>query len=146
MLDETKMSEKEMKSMIAESDVLFLTGGDPNVLMDALVELNLTESMKKFRGLIVGFSAGGMVLSNKYVIPAGMDKNYPKMAVEDGLGLVSFAFVPHYDESLDDELCAGASDVELYAIPNSSALFFDVLISELVPMGQCTHFMNGSKC
>jgi len=144
-IDETKMSKKEMQNEIKKADVLFLIGGDPRLLLESLNKLELKEEIKNFKKLIVGFSAGGMVLSKTCVIPKGMDKQYPKTIYLEGLNLIKESFIPHYKKEFDKTLKDISKKVDIYAISSAEALYIDLLTKDYEILGKPSLFKKGKK-
>jgi len=97
---------QELRDKLASFGLVWVRGGNVFVLRKAFKESGMDEWLKEQRGnkdlVYAGYSAGVCVLSpslkgldivdNPNTIPEG----YSKDAVWDGLGLVSFAFAPHY--------------------------------------------------
>jgi dipeptidase E len=122
ILDENIQTKEEMIDKINSSDVLFLTGGDPILLKAKIKELNIQESIKNFKGLTIGYSAGAMIFSEKIIIPKEMDKNYPNSKISKGLGSIKFSIIPHYKEEFYEILKKLSKETEIYALENKSAL------------------------
>ena len=53
---------------MAESDLVYLTGGVPSMLIERLKKLGVEELLRGFDGVIVGRSAGALALCKKCVI------------------------------------------------------------------------------
>ena len=97
---------QELRDKLASFGLVWVRGGNVFVLRKAFKESGMDEWLKEQRGnkdlVYAGYSAGVCVLSpslkgldivdNPNTIPEG----YSKDTVWDGLGLVSFAFAPHY--------------------------------------------------
>jgi len=97
---------QELRDKLASFGLVWVRGGNVFVLRKAFKESGVDEWLKEQRGnkdlVYAGYSAGVCVLSpslkgldivdNPNTIPEG----YSKDTVWDGLGLVSFAFAPHY--------------------------------------------------
>ncbi len=145
ILDENKMSKKEMQNKIRKAEVLFLTGGDPKLLLKSLQNLNLEKDIINFKRLLIGFSAGGMILSKKCIIPKGIDINYPETIFLDGLGLIDQSFIPHYEKKLDKILKEISKNIDLYAIPEANALYYDLLIKKYNNIGKIYLFSKGKR-
>ena len=123
MLDENSQSEDEMKQLISDSDIIFITGGDPILLIDEIEKLDLSNSLKDFDRILVGYSAGAMILSNKIVIPRGMDKRYEEsQIIEKGLGFLGDSIIPHYSNIFEEEIYQLSKSGKIYGIENTSAI------------------------
>lgn len=77
-------SNQEMLNKIANSDVLMLTGGAPDLFMKRIKEKKLLWLLKRYQGVIIGYSAGAMIqLENYHITP---DEDYPEFSWQKGLG------------------------------------------------------------
>lgn len=84
------------KRKIEKSDILYLTGGLPDRTMDRLREFDLVETVKKFHGILLGFSAGAMIQCSEYHITP--DKDYSNFSYQKGLQLnLQFDIEVHYE-------------------------------------------------
>ncbi|WP_225986263.1 Type 1 glutamine amidotransferase-like domain-containing protein [Psychrobacillus glaciei] len=131
----------DMVRKISAHDVLYLIGGRPDLLMQRLHEKNLIPVIKQFQGLIIGYSAGALVLSNDCII--SKDGDYPKTNVIKGIGLVDFSIEVHYEPSIDEEIIGLSNKREIYAIPNGSAIFSDG--TKIMCINEIYHFSNLKK-
>ena len=81
---------EEMIDYINNSDVLFLTGGLPDKTIERVLEIGLLDTLKKYKKLIMGASAGAMVqLAEYYISP---DEDYEFFGSYNGLGLTDMDF------------------------------------------------------
>ncbi len=64
-------------------------GGLPKVFFKYARKFGFVNKLKNFDGIIVGNSAGAMVLCKKCIITA--DEDHPRTEVVEGLGLVDFS-------------------------------------------------------
>lgn len=71
---------------IAESDVIYFTGGLPDRMMERIADYGIMEALKAFNGVVMGFSAGAMVQLEEYHITP--DEDYPAYCECRGLGYV----------------------------------------------------------
>ncbi|MHB8372789.1 MAG: Type 1 glutamine amidotransferase-like domain-containing protein [Thermoplasmataceae archaeon] len=60
---EKRDSNLEMAKKISSVDVIYLPGGDPDVLYLEVEKRSLQNNLRKFKGIIIGNSAGAIVLS-----------------------------------------------------------------------------------
>jgi len=82
--------------MIKNSDIVFLTGGLPEVAVERVLNKGLLSSIGDSK-IIIGVSAGALMqLSNYFVSP---DKDYPQFMYFQGLGLINknFYIEVHYE-------------------------------------------------
>lgn len=76
----------DIETCIMHSDILFLTGGAPDLTMQRVKERNLTEVIKRFNGIVIGCSAGAMVQCSLFHITPSV--KYPVFSHEPGIGLL----------------------------------------------------------
>lgn len=94
---ERESAEQEIDEGFAGLDVVYLPGGDTEVLYHELKMRSIGEKLRRFNGIILGNSAGAIILSK------GMHRDgkfYP------GFGLVDFFVTVHFkieEESLCEE-------------------------------------------
>jgi len=126
VINEDKESTMQMINKIDSSDAIFITGGDPKLLLDSLKKLGLISSIKKYEGVIIGYSAGAMILSKKCIIVGGIEKDYPKTIFLDyGIGLINnLAISPHYKKEDDDVLKDLSHKHTICGISDKSALIY----------------------
>ena len=73
-------------SQIANAEMLFFAGGMPEKALKRMDDLNITNAVKNFNGVVMGASAGAMLqLSNYHITP---DEDYDSYSLWQGLGLV----------------------------------------------------------
>lgn len=96
----------ELRSVLEETDLIWVRGGNPFILRRAMTLSGADEILRELlaedRVVYAGYSAGGCVLTptlngielvdDPHDVPAG----YPEAVVWDGLGLVPYSFLPHY--------------------------------------------------
>jgi dipeptidase E len=130
----------EIKQKICISDLVYLTGGVPSVLLERLRKLGVGKLLKAFDGVIVGRSAGALALCRECVITY---RSNCAVKVIDGLGLVDIALKAHYRLGVDEELIRLSKDKEIYALPKGSALVCDG--GDLSVMGKAYVFRDGER-
>jgi dipeptidase E len=109
----------EIKTKIAHSDLVYLTGGVPSMLIERLRKLGVDNLLLDFKGVIVGRSAGALALCRKCVITYRSSR---EVKVIDGLGLVNLTFKAHYRLGLDKELIELSREQDIFAVPKGSAI------------------------
>lgn len=121
-----KDSPEKMRQFITEADAVFLTGGLPDKASERLIELDLVEALRQFKGHVIGASAGALIqLPGYYCSP---DADYPELAYYEGLGLVNkpYYIEVHFEHSEVQKQCIedALSRVteELFAIGDSGAI------------------------
>lgn len=82
---------------IAESDILFFTGGWPDHMMHRLEQWQLVEQIESHGGIIMGCSAGAMVQLSRYHITP--DPDYDSFSYCHGMNFIhDFAVEVHFRE------------------------------------------------
>lgn len=114
-------SYEEIKEKMAESDLIYLTGGVPTVLMERLKKSGIRSLLRDFEGVIVGRSAGALALCKKCIITC---RSTAEIKVIDGLGLVDVTFKAHYKLGKDDKLKELSKVEDVFAVPKGSALVY----------------------
>lgn len=93
-LVEPSLTKEEAKNMIKNADFIMLMGGDPFKQRDLCNKLDILEDLKNFDGIMMGFSAGAMLMS-KYIIIIPCSEEYPDFHIEEGLNLDELSIYPH---------------------------------------------------
>lgn len=126
---------------IRNADVLFVTGGLPDLFYERLVAMGLLDTVKNFDGVFMGCSAGAMVQMQEYHITP--DEDYDHYGYYPGLGFldgfepeVHFANTPVQHESIERYLRERGKPV--YAMTNQGGLLGDG--EEIIPFGEVTLF------
>ena len=88
------MSPEEAQQAVREASFVMLMGGDPFKQKEMCDKLGLLEVLKKYDGVMLGFSAGAMLMS-KYIIITPCSEEYPDFHIEDGLNLDGISIYPH---------------------------------------------------
>ena len=57
------LSQEEAKKMVREANYIMLMGGDPFKQKKLCYQLDILRELKDFKGVMVGFSAGAMLMS-----------------------------------------------------------------------------------
>jgi dipeptidase E len=130
----------EIKEKIAESDLIYLTGGVPSVLVERLKKSGIHSLLKTFEGVIAGRSAGALALCRKCVITY---RRTSEVKIIDGLGLVNLTLKAHYKLGRDNELKELSKELDIFAIPKGSALIYDN--GKLSFMNNVYLFSNGER-
>ena len=88
------LSKHTAKKMINEASFIMLMGGDPFVQKELCKRLDIITDLKRFTGVILGVSAGAMLMS-KCIIITPCSKDYPAFHIEEGLDLDGISIYPH---------------------------------------------------
>lgn len=107
----------ELKNKLAELGAIFISGGNVFVLRQAMKLSGLDDILKELQNdkdfLYAGYSAAGCVLAPSLKAYSIVDDstNTPydelKETLWDGLGLVDFAFMPHFDSDHPESKAVG---------------------------------------
>ena len=141
---------KKIKRKIATANLIYLPGGETQILIKRLQKRKIDLLFKKYTGVIIGNSAGTLALCRKYAVIKGQDHK-PKTTLEPGLGLVDFTVSVHYGSPIeylggispDKELKQLSKKVKIYAIPERCALVYDG--KNLKAIGKVFVFDKGRK-
>lgn len=95
-IEATIIDLNEKTCSLEEIDALYLSGGEPKYLMDAIYNANLYEKIESFinkGGIVIGQSAGAMIFNHDY-----LDTTTDKLLVQhNGFSYANKIIVPHYD-------------------------------------------------
>lgn len=97
-----------LQEELENADVVYLMGGHVPTQNEFINKINLKKCLKKFKGVLIGQSAGAMnITKNVYVQPYNEqefnDSNFKKII--SGLGFVDIQIYPHMNRAKIDELC-----------------------------------------
>jgi len=113
---------EEIKEKISESDLIYLTGGVPTVLVERLKKSGIRSLLRDFDGVIVGRSAGALALCKKCLITC---RRTSEVTVIEGLGLVDLTLKAHYKLGKDEKLIALSKTEDIFAVPKDSVIISD---------------------
>lgn len=108
------MKIEDAKNAIKNADFILLMGGDPFKQKKLCQTLNIIEDLKNYKGLMLGFSAGAMLMS-KYIIITPCSEDYPDFQIEEGLNLDGISIYPHNNTNEDIYPDILVSGDEVYA-------------------------------
>ena len=132
---------EEITRKIERSTLIYLPGGLASVLVERLKNKSIDQLLRKYEGVVVGRSAGALVLGKKCVVTK--NRRHPTSKMISGIGLVNFSVKAHYKPSKDKALKNLSKKEKIYAIPERSALVYDD--GCLSFMGEVYLFQNGEK-
>ncbi len=97
----------ELKKKLEELGAIYISGGNVFILRQAMKLSGLDEILKEFRDkdfLYAGYSAAGCVLAEslkgmEIVDPLDLPYKEQREILWEGLGLVDFHFLPHWDSN-----------------------------------------------
>lgn len=116
---------KEAKSIIKNSDIVFLMGGSPELQMKFISEYELVESIQSVK-IVIGVSAGSMNQGNRIVYKDDFD-NYILKDYK-GLNLTDINIFPHYDtnnQECIDEVEEVSKINSIICLPNESFAYIE---------------------
>ncbi len=153
ILNRADADRQEWVEMIEGATLVYLGGGDPDVLLDALAGSAAWQAILRVYargGVVGGSSAGAMVVCAQTLLPGKRDGASTPWV--DGLGLVSAALtLPHYSagragtaRDLAARLVREVSpDSAVLGIPEMSGLLGDGAGWDVVGPGLSTVFRDG---
>lgn len=131
----------EAARLIAEADLIFLSGGHVPTQNRFFQDMKLTELMRGFQGVVIGSSAGSMnaarrVYSQPELEGEAADPSYRRWLA--GLGLTEINILPHL-QLIREESVDGLRIFEDIAFPDSAGEMFYAL-----PDGSFFHLNSDS--
>jgi len=134
----------EFKEVVAEklqhSALVYLTGGQPSILIERLKTLGVDDLLKTFQGVIVGRSAGALALCRRCIATC---RGNGKVRIVEGLGLVGITLKVHYIPENDENLTRFSWEETIFAVPEGAALVYDE--GKLSAIGKVYVFTNGVR-
>lgn len=91
----------EAQKYVENASFIMLMGGNPFGQKEMCEKLGLMNVLGKSDAVVLGFSAGAMLMS-KYIIITPCSDEYPEFRVEKGLNLDGISIYPHNNTDLDD--------------------------------------------
>ena len=113
---------ENLKGELNNYDIIYIPGGNTKKLLENLRLHSIGKILNAYEGIIVGNSAGALVLCKNTIITK--DEDNPKTIILEGLGLVDFSVEVHYDGSQDTELSQIKKNYIIYTIPEAAALIY----------------------
>jgi peptidase E len=133
-------STESIGEKISSSNLLYLTGGYVNALIERLKKRHVDDLLRRYSGVIVGRSAGALALCKKCVITC---RSNQKIRIVEGLGLADLTLKAHYKPQKDAALLFLSKGEKIYAVPSRSAIVYDKGVCKL--MGEAYLFEDGQK-
>lgn len=128
----------DIKALIEEADIIYISGGDTIKLIKKWNEYDLANLIFKKRNekIIAGISAGAICWFEKYLgdSEAFFDNGFCNFKVYNGFGLLKGIICPHYDEDGKDVFNSIMKKTDLfgYALENNTALVLDGNFKKIV--------------
>ena len=129
---------KIVSEKFSKANILYLPGGDPKILLEKIKgKRYVLSEIEKFRGIVVGNSAGALVLCRYCLIIRG-----DKVSILNGLNLVNVSVKVHYKPSEEkrlSEICQKRR-ITIFALPEDSAI--RIIGNRVETIGNVTIFTN----
>lgn len=125
-----------MKDKIKKSDIIFFTGGYPDLMMEKFKKYNLVKEIENYNGVIIGASAGAMVQIKEFHISP--DSDYDDYSYNKGLNIIKdFDIEVHFENTEIQNICILRAIREkrkpVYSITNNGAVL--VQDGEIITLG-----------
>jgi peptidase E len=133
-------SNEAIAKKMADSNIVYLTGGLASVLVERLKNMSIDHLLHDYRGVIVGRSAGALALCRKCIITC---RSNSEVKIINGLGLADLTLKVHYKPEKDSTLERLSRQEKIYAVPEGSALVYNNGACSF--MGEVYLFENGKK-
>lgn len=130
-----------MLDLINSSNILILTGGNPEMLYNKISKCNLMDAVKNYDKLIIGSSAGAVLQFNDYFITA-KNNYYGIFDWYKGIGTIDNDFFIDVHSACDSkyisEINEGTKDrkKDVYLIFNDGAIIYNRKTKEIEIYGQ----------
>ncbi len=92
------LSKHEAQEMIKNASFVMLLGGNPFKQKELCSKLDLLRELQNYNGIMLGFSAGAMLMS-KHIIITPCSEEYPDFQIDQGLNLDNISIYPHNNTS-----------------------------------------------
>ena len=125
---------------MADSNLVYLTGGLASILVERLKNMGVDRLLHDYGGVIVGRSAGALVLCRKCIITC---RSNSKAKIISGIGLADLTLKVHYKPEKDSALERLSMQEKIYAVHEGSALVYNNGVCSVI--GKAYLFENGIK-
>jgi dipeptidase E len=133
-------SNEIISKKIADSNLIYLTGGVTSVLIERLKKMGVDHLIFGYKGIIIGRSAGALALCRSCIITC---RSSLETKIISGLGLADLTLKVHYKPEKDVTLAELSYREEIYAVPMGSALVYKNGACSVI--GDVYLFENGKK-
>ena len=131
------------KGLISNSDLIILLGGDPLVQMEFFNSIELKDKLKKFKGCLLGISAGTINMANNAY--CSQDEKIETTHYYKGLGLTEINVEPHFDiedkKRIEEILLVDSNKKTFVALPDES--FIVIKKDDTTLYGDAYYFSEG---
>ncbi len=133
--DPYKAGAVEKFNKLTDVQVFFIAGGMPDVFLNKMNKLGLTDKLstllKRKDQFVIGVSAGALMLNKICFI--SIDEDYPTEKIIDGLSIRSdFICEVHYETSRYKLLKTALNKGDVIAIEENSAIFIELNVINTV--------------
>jgi len=134
-----------MKDLIINSDILVLTGGNPEMLYNKINSCNLLEIIKKYSKIVIGSSAGAEIQLKDYFITA-KNNYYKKFSWYKGIGVLNNPFFIDVHSTDDENYLKQFKDIasntqkKVYAIFDDGAIIYNKKLNKIEIYGEVLEF------
>lgn len=135
------IKDNNINDVFVNSEVVYLTGGNPEIQLNNMKKYNIIEKLKNFSGTIIGNSAGTVNLSKEALWTA--DKDMKETTFVEGIGLVDFSTEVHFEEKNKDLLISLSENKKIYALAENAAMIIENSCTKFV--GDIWLFENGNS-
>ncbi|MBQ3168437.1 MAG: Type 1 glutamine amidotransferase-like domain-containing protein, partial [Clostridia bacterium] len=113
------MSVEKAQKLVAEADVIWLSGGNTPVAFHYLQEYGLDSVIKQHGGVIIGMSAGSINLAKTAICT--LSCGHDKQEIYKGLGCVDISVEPHFIRSeISNELLELSTKYTIHGLCDNS--------------------------
>jgi len=137
---ETSLPYPDMVKLVEQSDLIYLPGGDPKVLVERMLSTGASHLLTCYDKVIMGNSAGALALCSEYVTSS---EESDAFTTSSGLGLVDIGLAVHYESYMDSQLEGLLTSCSVFAIPEGGAVVISCCSISLV--GHVAVFQGGRK-
>lgn len=128
---------------IKNADTIYLMPGDPFSLLEFIKFRKYEEALVKPNILIIGASAGSIVMAKDSYCSA--DEDFPETKFFEGLGLTDMTIDPHFYENNENQMKDAIEFSKIHPIlglPSTSAIRISPF-GKVDVFGKCYRFING---
>jgi peptidase E len=133
-------SNETIAKKMADSSLVYLTGGLASVLVERLKNMGVDRLLHDYGEVIIGRSAGALALCRKCIITC---RSNSKVKIINGIGLADLTLKVHYKPEKENALERLSRQEKIYAVPEGSALVYNNGACSFI--GEVYLFENGKK-
>lgn len=144
-------TKEELISILESVDVLLIPGGNPEMLFKKVLhDTEIIYSIKNFKGIIIGESAGTELQLRRYFITA-KNNYYGYFAFYDGFGVIDDPFYMDVHSANEEEYLNKLKDISnqtlkpVYAIYDDGVILYNRENKEIELFGNVQTFIPNEK-